>query len=70
MSDTVDWTALEKQLVNDIATGNNQVKSYSIGDRTKTFHNLSERVEFLEYVRKRKRQERRSGFPVKYVTPC
>lgn len=46
----VDWATLKTSILNDIANGSILTKAYTIGNRSRTFRDLSEVMEFLKFV--------------------
>lgn len=46
----IDWVTLKTSILNDIADNSILTKSYTIGDRSRTFRELSEVMEFLKFI--------------------
>ncbi len=43
------WSALKTAILDDIASGSILTKSYSVADRTRTFRDMGEVIEFLKF---------------------
>ncbi len=46
----IDWSSLKTAILNDIADGSILTKAYSIGNRSRTFRDLSDVMEFLRFI--------------------
>lgn len=64
------WADLERQMLDDLASGSWRRKSYSLGDLSVSYVSFGEFKEALEYVRNRAALERGTASPRTCARPA
>ncbi|MCF8043280.1 MAG: hypothetical protein K9K65_11610 [Desulfarculaceae bacterium] len=63
------WTALHDQLLDDLASGQWSVKSYTKGNHSVTYRSLKEFKEYIEWVREQADAEAVTVYGRTYLKP-